>query len=60
MGAIDGDRLKAFLNDSEKTLKGINDDRESWGIFIRAIDAVFRITCNAIDRMSTLETRGED
>ena len=58
MRPIGGDRLKAFLNDTEKTLKNIdNMGRESWDIYISAVGAVFRITREAIDRMPTLETR---
>lgn len=69
MRAIDGDRLKAFLDDTEKTLKRIDDsdqaswdddDREFWKIYIHAIGKVFAITQNAIDWMPTLETRDED
>lgn len=56
MRAIDGDRLKALLDDTEKTLKGIDNlGRESWDIYISAVGAVFRIVREAIDRMPTLE-----
>lgn len=55
MRAIDGDRLKAFLDDTEKTLRNIdNMGRESWDIYISAVGAVFRITREAIDRMPEL------
>jgi hypothetical protein len=61
MRPIDGDRLKELLNDTEETLMKIdNMGRESWDIYISAVGAVFRITREAIDRMPTLEARGED
>lgn len=57
MKPIDGDRLKALLDDTEKTLKNIdNMGRESWDIYISAVGAVFRIVREAIDRMPALET----
>lgn len=62
MRPIDGDRLKAFLVDSEKTLKNINNndiDEGAWKIYIYAVGVVFQIARNAIDRMPTLETRDE-
>ena len=61
MRPIDGDRLKAFLNDTEKTLKGTKkDNQEAWGLYVYAIGKAFEVTRNAIDRMPTLEPRGED
>lgn len=69
MRAIDGDRLKAFLDDTEKMLKRVNDsdqvswdddDKEFWKIYVHAIGKTFEVTRNAIDRMPTLETRGEN
>lgn len=55
MRAIDGDRLKDLLSDTEKTLKNIDDMRESWDIYISAVGAVFRIAREAIDRMPELK-----
>jgi hypothetical protein len=64
MRAIDGDRLKAILNDSEKMLKSANnsnleslddDDKAFWKIYVYAIGMAFGITRNAIDMMPTLE-----
>lgn len=69
MRPIDGDRLKAFLDDTEKTLKRINtsdqaswddDDRAFWDIYIHTVGKVFAVAQNAIDWMPTLETRGEN
>jgi hypothetical protein len=66
MRPIDGDRLKAILNDSEKMLKSANnsnleslddDDKAFWKIYVYAIGMAFGITRNAIDMMPTLETR---
>lgn len=63
MRAIDGDRLKAFLNDTEKTLKSANnsnleslddDDKAFWKIYVHAIGMAFGITRNAIDMMPEL------
>ena len=57
MRPIDGDRLKAILNDTEKTLKGIKkDNQEAWDIYIGAIGNAFAIIRNVIDLMPTLET----
>jgi hypothetical protein len=64
MKPIDGDRLKAILNDSEKMLKSANnsnleslddDDKAFWKIYVYAIGMAFGITRNAIDMMPTLE-----
>ena len=56
MRPIDGDRLKAFLDDTEKTVKNIDNlGRESWDIYVSALSATFRVTREAIDRMPTLE-----
>jgi hypothetical protein len=61
MRPIDGDRLKAILNDTEKTLKGIKkDNQEAWDLYIDAISNAFAIIRNVIDLMPTLEIRGED
>ena len=61
MRPIDGDRLKALLNDSEKTLKGIKkENQEAWDIYIYAIGKAFEITRNVIDWLPELEIRGED
>jgi hypothetical protein len=69
MKPIDGDRLKAILNDSEKMLKSANnsnleslddDDKAFWKIYVYAIGKTFEVTRNAIDRMPELEIRGED
>ncbi len=66
MRPIDGDRLRAFLDDTEKTLKratssnlnpGDNDDQAFWKIYIHAIGKTFEITRNAIDWMPTLENK---
>lgn len=66
MRPIDGDRLKAILNDSEKTLKSANnsnleslddDDKAFWKIYVYAIGMAFGITRNAIDMMPELGTR---
>lgn len=66
MRAIDGDRLKAILNDSEKMLKSANnsnleslddDDKTFWKIYVYAIGMAFGITRNAIDMMPTLENK---
>lgn len=66
MRAIDGDRLKAVLNDTEKTLKGVNssdleswddDDKAFWKIYIHAIGQAFGVTRNAIDMMPELENK---
>lgn len=66
MKPIDGDRLKAILNDSEKMLKSANnsnleslddDDKEFWKIYVYAIGMAFGITRNAIDMMPTLENK---
>ena len=60
MRPIDGDRLKAHLDDVEKTLKGFDNlGRESWDIYVSAFSATFRVTREAIDRMPTLEIRDE-
>jgi hypothetical protein len=65
MRPIDGDRLKAILNDSEKMLKSANnsnleslddDDKAFWKIYVYAIGMAFGITRNAIDMMPALET----
>lgn len=64
MRPIDGDRLKAFLNNTEKTFKSVNsddlefwddDDKAFWEIYVYAIGKTFEVTRNAIDRMPTLE-----
>lgn len=61
MRPIDGDRLKAILNNTEKDLKGIKkDDQGAWDLYIYAIGKAFEITCNTIDWLPTLETRGEN
>lgn len=68
MRPIDGDRLKAFLNDTEKTLKSVNssdqeswdDDKAFWKIYVHAIGKTFEVTRNAIDRMPTLGPRNEN
>ena len=58
MKPIDGDKLKAHLDDVEKTLKSFDNlGRESWDIYISAIGAVFRVTREAIDRMPALKTK---
>jgi len=66
MRPIDGDRLKAFLDDAEKTLKSVDssdqeswddDDKAFWKIYVHAIGKAFEVTRNAIDRMPTLETK---
>lgn len=66
MRPIDGDRLKAFLNDSEKTLKSIDDndlaswnddDKAFWKIYVHVVGKTFEVTRNAIDWMPTLETK---
>ena len=58
MRPIDGDRLKAFLSDTEKTLKGTKkDNQEAWDLYVYAISTAFAITRNAIDWMPTLETK---
>lgn len=64
MRSIDGDRLKAFLNDTEKTLKSFNssdqeswddDDKAFWKIYVHAIGKTFEVTREAIDRMPELK-----
>lgn len=61
MRAIDGDRLKAILNDAEKDLKGIKkDNQEAWDLYISVIDMAFSVIRGVIDMMPALETRGED
>lgn len=58
MRPIDGDRLKAVLDDTEKTLKNIDSmGRESWDIYISAVGDVFKLVREAIDRMPAMETR---
>lgn len=64
MKPIDGDRLKAILNDTEKMLKNVNrndlesqvdDGNEFWNIYIHAIGQAFGVTRNAIDMMPELK-----
>jgi len=58
MKPIDGDRLKAILNDVEKTLKNTNKtNQEAWDIYVSVIDIAFSVIRGVIEMMPALETR---
>jgi hypothetical protein len=58
MKPIDGDRLKALLDDTEKTLKNIDSmGRESWEIYVSTVSATFKAIRGIIDRMPELEIK---
>lgn len=57
MKPIDGDRLKAILNNVEKTLKNTNKtDQEAWDIYVSVIDVSFSVIRGVIDMMPALKT----
>lgn len=58
MKPIDGDNLKAILNDVEKTLKSTNKtNQEAWDIYVSVIDVAFSVIRGVIDMMPALENK---
>lgn len=58
MKPIDGDNLKAILNDVEKTLKSTNKtNQEAWDIYVYVIDVAFSVIRGVIDMMPALENK---
>ena len=58
MKPIDGDNLKAILNDVEKTLKSTNKtDQEAWDIYVSVIEISFSVIRGVIDMMPELKTK---